>query len=381
MTIPLRVLGVAILLGTTTTAAAQSSRADTLHLPGLHEPVEVLRDRWGIAHIYAKNEHDLFFAQGYVAARDRTFQFELWRRQATGTVAELLGARELRRDIGTRLFKFRGDLTRELNYYHPRGKAIIEAFVAGVNALVAETERDATLVPLELRLLGTRPGRWTPEVVISRHQGLLGNITEELATGRAVAALGVAKVKQVNWYHPHEPKLDLDSKVNGTLLSADILGLYNAFRGAVRFQPSDIVSAYRGDSAAHQRLAHVNDSLADIVAWRDRRDIGSNNWVVSGRKTASGFPIMANDPHRAISAPSLRYWMHLNAPGWNVVGGGEPVLPGVSIGHNQYGAWGLTIFGTDGEDLMVYETNPRIRGSTGTRGVGNRCVPFASAYR
>jgi penicillin amidase len=358
MTIPLRVLGVAILLGTTTTAAAQSSRADTLQLPGLHEPVEVLRDRWGIAHIYAKNEHDLFFAQGYVAARDRTFQFELWRRQATGTVAELLGARELRRDIGTRLFKFRGDLTRELNYYHPHGKAIIEAFVAGVNALVAETERDATLVPLELRLLGTRPGRWTPEVVISRHQGLLGNITEELATGRAVAALGMAKVKQVNWYHPHEPKLDLDPKVNGTLLSADILGLYNAFRGAVRFQPSDIVSAYRGDSAAHQRLAQVNDSLADIVAWRERRDIGSNNWVVSGRKTASGYPIMANDPHRAISAPSLRYWMHLNAPGWNVVGGGEPVLPGVSIGHNQYGAWGLTIFGTDGEDLMVYETNP-----------------------
>src|SRR5688572_968238 len=283
----MRVLAVALTLGLTTTAAAQSSRTDTLQLSGLREPVEVLRDRWGIAHIYARNEHDLFFAQGYVAAKDRTFQFEMWRRQATGTVAELLGARELKRDIGTRLFKFRGDLTRELNYYHPHGKAIIEAFVAGVNALVAETERDATLVPLELRLLGTRPGRWTPEVVISRHQGLLGNVTEELATGRAVAALGVAKVKRVNWYHPHEPKLDLDPKVNGTLLSADILGLYNAFRGAVRFQPSDIVSAYRGDSAAYQRLAHVNDSLADIVAWRERRDIGSNNWVVSGRKTAS----------------------------------------------------------------------------------------------
>ena len=67
---------------------------------------------------------------------------------------------------------------------------------------------------------------------------------------------------------------------------------------------------------------------------------------------------MANDPHRVIEAPSLRYWVHLVAPGWNVIGGGEPVLPGVSIGHNEYGAWGLTIFGTDSEDLYVYETNP-----------------------
>jgi penicillin amidase len=354
----MRVLAVALTLGLTTTAAAQSSRTDTLQLSGLREPVEVLRDRWGIAHIYARNEHDLFFAQGYVAAKDRTFQFEIWRRQATGTVAELLGARELKRDIGTRLFRFRGDLTRELNYYHPRGKAIIEAFVAGVNALVAEAERDSTLVPLELKLLGTKPARWTPDVVISRHQGLLGNITEELATGRAVAALGVAKVKEVNWYHPHEPKLDLDPTVNGQLLSADILGLYTAFRGAVRFQPGDIVSAHRGDSAAYRRLAQVNDSISDVVGRRERRNIGSNNWVVSGRKTASGYPIMANDPHRAIAAPSLRYWVHLNAPGWNVVGGGEPVLPGISIGHNEYGAWGLTIFETDGEDLLIYETNP-----------------------
>jgi penicillin amidase len=88
------------------------------------------------------------------------------------------------------------------------------------------------------------------------------------------------------------------------------------------------------------------------------RDIGSNNWVVSGSRTQSTFPILANDPHRAQSAPSLRYWVHLAAPGWNVIGGGEPVLPGVSIGHNEHGAWGLTIFGNDNEDLYVYETNP-----------------------
>src|SRR5262252_11241257 len=105
--------------------------ARTLTVAGLSQPVEVLRDRWGINHIYAGNEHDLFFAQGYAAARDRLFQFELWRRQATGTVAEILGPKELKRDIGARLHRFRGDLAAELNWYHPHGSAIINAYVAG----------------------------------------------------------------------------------------------------------------------------------------------------------------------------------------------------------------------------------------------------------
>jgi penicillin amidase len=87
-------------------------------------------------------------------------------------------------------------------------------------------------------------------------------------------------------------------------------------------------------------------------------DIGSNNWVVGSRRTLTGFPLLANDPHRVIQVPSLRYWVHLVAPGWNVIGGGEPVLPGVSIGHNEYGAWGFTVFGQDTEDLYVYEINP-----------------------
>ena len=90
----------------------------------------------------------------------------------------------------------------------------------------------------------------------------------------------------------------------------------------------------------------------------DRESIGSNNWVIHGRRTVTGYPIMANDPHRSVEAPSLRYWVHLVAPGWNVIGGGEPILPGVSIGHNEHGAWGLTVFGQDNEDLIVYETNP-----------------------
>ena len=94
------------------------------------------------------------------------------------------------------------------------------------------------------------------------------------------------------------------------------------------------------------------------MAYDVEQDIGSNNWVIDGTRSASGFPMMANDPHRAQGSPSLRYWVHLVGPGWNVIAGREPSLPGVSIGHNEYGAWGLTVFSPDAEDLYVYETNP-----------------------
>ncbi|HUG40217.1 MAG TPA: penicillin acylase family protein, partial [Longimicrobiales bacterium] len=337
---------------------APAAAPDTVRLTaaGLRAPVEIVTDRWGIPHIYAENEADLFFAQGYNAARDRLFQFEMWRRQATGTVAEILGSRELERDIGTRLFRFRGDLTEELNHYHPRGEEIITSFVRGVNAYIVETERDPSLLTPEFGLLGITPGRWTPDVVISRHQGLLGNIGAELANGRAVAKLGPERVLALSNFGPGTPDLALDAAIDGELLFADILGRYNAFRRGIRFRPEDVVAAWPGEPAA--ALARANAEAEELAAWRERRDIGSNNWVVSGRLTESGHPIMANDPHRALAAPSLRYWAHLVAPGWNVIGGGEPVLPGISIGHNGYGAWGLTVFATDGEDLYVYETDP-----------------------
>jgi penicillin amidase len=337
--------------------ALDAQRSDTLRVPGLRQSVELLRDNSGIVHIYAKNEHDLFFAQGYSAARDRLFQLEVWRRQATGTVAELLGRRELERDIGARLFKYRGDIGPELASYHPRGAAIVGAFVDGVNAYVAQTERNPRLLPLEFRLLGTKPGRWTPEVVVSRHQGLLGNVEEELNYGRAVAAIGADAVKKIAWFHPGDPDMRLDSAIDATLFAAPILARYQAYHSSIRFEPSDLVTGFRNDDAAYRRLAAASESLSVELTANGLRDVGSNNWVVSGRLSASGHPLLANDPHRAQSAPSLRYWVHLVAPGWNVIGGGEPEIPGVSIGHNEYGAWGLTIFDTDGEDLYVYKTD------------------------
>jgi penicillin amidase len=115
---------------------AQNNQKNKLAVKGLKNSVEVIRDQWGVNHIYAKNEHDLFFAQGYCAAKDRLFQFEIWRRQATGTTAEILGKQALKRDIGTRLFKYRGNLQADLQRYHPHGVQIINAYVAGVNAYI-----------------------------------------------------------------------------------------------------------------------------------------------------------------------------------------------------------------------------------------------------
>jgi penicillin amidase len=323
---------------------AASPPSETLVVPGLSQPVEILKDRWGISHIYARDEADLFFAQGYNVARDRLFQLELWRRQATGTVAEILGPRELQRDIGNRLFMYRGDLTQELNWYHPHGAAIVNAFVNGINAFIAETRRNPALLTPEFRMLGLKPGDWTPAVVITRFNGLLANLNQEMNMALAVRSIGIEKVKELYHFQPDNPKLDIDPAIDTSLLSKDILDVYTAFREPIKFTPDELDRESSRPSALDLSTR--------------RQDIGSNNWVVSGKRTASGFPLMANDPHRVQQTPSLRYWVHLVAPGWNVIGGGEPSLPGVSIGHNDFGAWGLTIFGTDSEDLYVYDTNP-----------------------
>src|SRR5690606_16138940 len=298
-----------------------------------------------------KNQYDLFFAQGYAAARDRLFQFEMWRRQATGTVAEILGEHERDRDIGARLFKFRGDLTTELNHYHEDGKEIITAFTHGVNAYIEEILRTPDSLPIEFKILDILPGKWTPEVVISRHQGLLQNVTEELLIGRSVAKLGVKKTKDLHWFHPHDPEIELDESIDKELLFDDILYLYKAFRKPIDFQVDVVNTYYRKD-----RDVSAYKNVLEVIA-EDKFYVGSNDCVTSGELMADGHTYMACDPHRAVTVPSLRYMAHLVATGWFVIGGGEPTIPGISIGHNEYGAWGLTIFRTDAEDIYVYDLN------------------------
>lgn len=328
-----------------------------LKVVGLQDEVTVLRDTAGVNHIYARNEHDLFFAQGYCAAKDRLFQFEIWRRQATGTVAEILGPEEVKRDIGARLFAFRGDMDAELNHYHPHGKEIINAFTDGINAYIDKVSADTSLLPIEFKLLGIRPGRWNTREVISRHQGLLFNLQDEIRYARAVVRLGEQKVKQIVPFEPGEPNLAFDPAINQAALFDSITSLYSAFRSTLKFRPEHLAEAYR-NRKNYDLLASSDDQQIQQVIDNAKETVGSNNWILSAGRSVSGFPVLANDPHRAIAVPSLRYLVHLNAPGWNVVGGGEPTIPGVSIGHNEYGAWGLTIFNLDAEDIYVYKINP-----------------------
>src|SRR5688572_14409263 len=134
-------------------------------VPGLQKPVEVLRDAWGVPHIYAQNQHDLFFAQGFVAAQDRLFQIDLWRRSARGETAAAVGPAAIRADRFARLIRYRGDLDAEWKVYSPDAREIAMAFTDGINACI---ETLGERLPLEFQLAGFRPGKWQPEDCLGR---------------------------------------------------------------------------------------------------------------------------------------------------------------------------------------------------------------------
>jgi len=339
-------------------AVRAKNQQEIIALRGLERPVEIIRDKWGIAHISAQSESDLFFAQGFNVASDRLFQLELWRRQATGTTAEWLGARAIPRDIGARLFKYRGDMEKELSYYHPRSREIIGSFIRGINAYIDLTRKNPALLPLEFRLLDAEPGYWTPEIVISRHNGLYRNAAAEITLARAVRALGPKKLQDLLDLHPGNPGLEPSAGIDLTWISEAMLELYREARAPLAFAPEDLPTSnsITPEGPMPLRWIHFYGFGGDAAEAE-----GSNNWVVSGRLSRSGAPLLANDPHRVLQVPSLRYWVHLCAPGWNVIGGGESALPGVSIGHNENGAWGQTTFSADQEDLHIYDTNPSRR--------------------
>ena len=299
-----------------------------LQMKGLTEKVDVLRDRWGVAHIYAQNQHDLFFAQGVVAAQDRLFQMELWKRAGQGRLAEVLGPAALQRDVNARALQYRGDMKTEYESYSPDTLAILSAFTDGINTYIASLSAPGgTGLPVEFQLAGFAPDAWKPEDCLNRMAAfsMTGNAFSELDHAHALTQVGAAKAAQIFAFDPAvalDPAPGLDFSGLSPELLKNLVG-----------------SDHRIEFPAHARE-------------------GSNNWTVSGSLTATGKPLLANDPHRVIGLPSLRYMVHLVAPGWNVEGAGEPGLPGVALGHNEHIAWGFTIFGLDQQDLYVEELNP-----------------------
>lgn len=327
----------------------------TSSLPGLRDTVRVIRDRWGVPHIYAKNLDDLFFAQGFVHAQDRLWQMDMYRRTYAGALAEILGPEYVEHDRLARLMRYRGPWDeREWTSYHPEGRRIFQAFADGVNAWVAQA---GDRLPVEFQLTGLRPGRWTPETSLLRTQTAmpLGDARAELTLARNVVQHGAEEANRRARPSPWRelvpaPGVDL-SLVDDAVLRA-LAGLRT---GPPR---PPLLPAF-------QRWA---DALPSENRGAQDNSPGSNNWVISGRLTASGRVLVANDPHRNVSNPSIRYVVHLNAPGWDVIGATEAPLPGVAIGHNGRLAWGLTIVGTDQSDVYVEEVNPANRMQVRFRG-------------
>ncbi|WP_407149072.1 penicillin acylase family protein [Bradyrhizobium sp. ORS 86] len=325
-----------------------SARQVKTDVAGLKAPGQILVDVWGIPHIYAGNEHDLFFLQGFNVARDRLWQIDLWRKRGLGLLAKDFGPAYAEQDKALRLFLYRGDMKAEWAAYGPKAKSYAEAFVAGVNAYVADVRAGKRALPIEFRIAGTMPDLWSAEDVVRiRSHGLTRNVASEVKRSLVACAAGLDadrfRVKlEPAWTTKIPDGLDPCS------VPKAVLAAYDLATRPVKF------AAPKDQKAA---LAHDPDTFLS-EADRQRDTIGSNNWVIAPSRTATGRPILANDPHREHSVPSLRYIVGLNAPGISVIGAGEPALPGISIGHNDTIAFGLTIFNVDQEDLYVYELNP-----------------------
>lgn len=321
------------------TACAAEPPTTTLQVAGLKQPVEILVDKWGVPHIYAKDFDDGFFAQGFNAARDRLFQIDLWRRRGLGRLAEVLGPSYVEQDKATRLFLYRGDMEKEWAAYGPDAQRIATAFVAGINAYVDWLSAHPERLPLEFKLLGYAPSKWEPaDVVRIRSHGLTRNLISEVARA-AIVCRDPKNGLQYDEFREHlEPPWQ--TKVPD---------------GLDPCLPKDVLKTF---ALATQTAAVRSQKLEVRTNPEDRSFEGSNNWAIAPAKSATGRAILANDPHRAYSTPSLRYIVQVSVPGLSIVGAGEPALPGISIGHNGTIAFGLTIFEIDQEDLYSYELNP-----------------------
>ena len=360
-------IGLLVLSALPTHGSAQSTAFDTLArtslaqldgrlaLRGLRANVEVLRDEWGVPHIYAANVDDLFFAQGFVQAQDRLWQMEMYRRTFEGTLSEIMGPTYVAHDRLTRLLNFRGPFNdAEWKSYHPEGRRIFSAFAAGVNAFIAAA---GDRLPVEFRLTGIKPQQWTGEVALLRTTTAMptADAIAELRLAREVARLGADSANRAARPSPFRA-LSVPAGVDYSIITQDVIAALQGLRtGAVR---PPLLPQFRALAGA---LPSENFGVQE-------NSPGSNNWVLSGVRTTSGNVIVANDPHRSVGNPSIRYIVHLNAPGWNVIGATEPVLPGVMIGHTERIAWGLTILGADQSDVYVEDLNPANHGETRFRG-------------
>lgn len=327
----------------------------TFALPGLTGPAEIRIDAAGLAHIRAGSALDAYRAQGFNAARDRLWQLDLWRKRGLGLLAADFGPGYLAQDRAARLFLYRGDMAAEWAAYGPQDtQAIVTAFVGGLNAYVALTESQPDLLPPEFARMGTRPAIWAPEDVVRiRSHGLVRNVLSEVARAKVLSLGGGHETDELRKHlsPPHTPFVPGD--LDASDWPDDLLDLFRLATAQVQFSPERL-RATREEAWAWSKV-DAHGIVGRTSAPPPETSEGSNNWVIGPGRTATGRPILASDPHRIYLNPSLRYAVHLTAPGLDVIGAGEPALPGISIGHNGHAAFSLTIAPMDQEDLFVCE--------------------------
>jgi penicillin amidase len=334
----------------TQTPASPAPQGKTVTLASLRAPVKITRDERGIPHIEAGNDEDLYFAQGYAMAQDRLWQMDLLRRTARGELSEMFGKATLEEDKLHRTYGF-ARLAESLEAKaSPKARAVLKAYARGVNAY-ADSLDEKTLPP-EFKLLGYKPRPWRPADSIVIGKIFAENLSSSYQIDLGRAALADMPPERRAELMPDSAPLDVI--VVGT---DDVKG--NPTKPSRPASPPDESSAVSHAQTraeilrdAARLLAASHESLARVGLYMEDAAV-SNNWVVSGKRTASGKPLLANDPHLDASAPSIWYMVHLKAPGMNVAGVTAPGAPGVVIGHNDQIAWGMTNLGPDVQDLYV----------------------------
>lgn len=286
-----------------------------LQVDVLEQEVSVVRDEAGVPHITAQTEADLYRAQGYIQAQDRLFQMDLSRRQASGRLAEVVGESAVDTDKFFRTFSLRHAAEASYDGYDDESKQVLQWFAEGVNAYIAEGK-----FSYEFSVLGYEPEEWTP----------------------------------------------IDSLTIGKYMAYDLGGHWNllAFRHwAVNNLSEELYSELDITYPEDAKTVTASEDAPKVASWFDAAVLpnefnGSNNWVVSGDKTASGKPLLADDPHLGLGTPSIWYQMHLQSPEQNVSGVIFAGIPGIILGHNDEIAWGVTNVGPSVQDLYIERTNP-----------------------
>ncbi len=325
--------------------AATQASVKSLTMAGLRDRVTVRRDERGVPYIEAKNDDDLYFAQGFVTASDRLWQMDLMRRTERGELAEVLGAgpnnAALDQDKQHRTLGFAQVVTEEFKQASPQARAVLEAYARGVNAYIATL--DAKSLPPEFLILQYKPKPWTPEDSM-----LVGKLFAEALSSTwrldvMRAGLAGLDAEKRTWLMPEMSPLDVLVVGKDLKNNKKRSAVQPAIKPGESLSPETLLALAKDEELAAGALARVGLYAEGLAA--------SNNWVVSGKHTANGKPMLANDPHLAATAPPIWHLVHLTAPGVRVAGVAAPGGPGVILGHNDRIAWGFTNVSPDVQDL------------------------------